>query len=134
MNATGTDRELLTVHLELYHPDCWSSPVAEETGAPLLCHRPVVAGDIAVERCSVYGDSPRHVNGAIEEARESPFVQTLRTLESSARHTADMLANEYQYARDIFVEYRTGVSMGSSLAGRGFIQDGPSYVGSDTET
>lgn len=134
MNVTGTDQELLTVHLELSHPDSWSSPVAEETGALLLGHEPTVTGDTAVERCSVYGDSPRHVDGAIEEARESPFVQTLRTLESSVRHTAGTLADEYQYARDMFVEYTTGVSMGSALADRGFIQDGPSYVGGDTET
>lgn len=35
------DRELLTIQLELSHPDCWSSLIAEETGALLLGHRPV---------------------------------------------------------------------------------------------
>lgn len=134
MDAPNTDRELLELELELYHPDCWASPVAEETGALLLGHQPVVTGDIVVERCSVYGDSPQHVDEAIKESQASPFVHTLRTVESSARHTAGTIADEYHYARDMFVEYTTGVSMASSLADRGFIQDGPFYVGGDTET
>ncbi len=134
MDASSTDRELLEVELELYHPDCWASPVAEETEALLLGHQPVETGDIVVERVSVYGDSPRHIDEAIEESRASPFVKTLRTVESSARHTEGTLTDAYHYARDLVVEYQTGVSMGSSLASRGFIQDGPFYVGGNTET
>ena len=98
-------RELLSVQLELWHPDCWTAEVMEETGAGVLGHGSVMDGRRVYERCTVYGDSPAHVGEAVQTAKDSTRISRVQEVQSTPTKSIAPESAIGTFSRDVFIEY-----------------------------
>ncbi len=121
-------RELLSVELELWHPDCWTNEVMDETDAGVLGHGSVLDGRRAYERCTVYGDSPEHVAEAVGTAEESTRIGDVQTVQSTPAESVVPESAIGTFAQDVFIEYEFSEGIGPAFASRGFVLDGASQM------
>lgn len=121
-------RELLSVELELWHPDCWTNEVMEETGAGVLGHGSVMDGRRAYERCTVYGDSPDHVADAVQTAKESTRIRRVQEVQSTPTESVVPESAIGTFAQDVFIEYEFTEGIGPAFFSRGFVLDGASQM------
>ena len=125
---SSPSRELLSVKLELWHPNCWTAEVMEETGAGVLGHGSVMDGRRAYERCTVYGDSPDHVSDAIRTAKNSTRIGRVQEVESTPAESTFVESAIGTFAQDIFIEYEFTDGIGPAFFSRGFVLDGASQM------
>jgi predicted DNA binding protein len=126
-------RELLSVSLEVWHPDCWGIESTDEVGNGLVGHGAAVDGDAGYERVTLYGDSPDHLAQAVEVAHESAFIRSIDTLGGPA--DVDSLPGAIgRTARDAFIEYDATAGIGSALLSQGFVLESSYRVEAGRET
>lgn len=121
-------QELLSVKLELWHPKCWTTEVMEETGAGVLGHGSVMDGRRAYERCTIYGDSPDHVEEAIQAAKNSSRLRQVQEVQSSPTASLSPESAIGTHTQDVFIEYKFTEGIGPAFFSRGFVLDGASQM------
>ncbi|GAA0294017.1 hypothetical protein [Halarchaeum salinum] len=120
--------ELLSVKLELWHPDCWTVEVMEETGAGVLGHGSVMDGRQAFERCTIYGDSSDHVREAVQTAKDSTRISCVQEVQSTPTESIAPESAIGMFSQDVFIEYEFTEGIGPAFFSRGFVLDGPSQM------
>jgi len=121
-------RELLSVKLELWHPDCWTAEVMEETGAGVLGHGSVMDGRQAYERCTIYGDSVDHVGEAVRTAKDSTRISRVQEVRSTPTESIAPESAIGTFSQDVFIEYEFTEGIGPAFFSRGFVLNGPSQM------
>jgi len=121
-------RELLSVKLELWHPDCWTAEVMEETGAGVLGHGSVIDGRRAYERCTIYGDSVDHVGEAVRTAKDSTRISRVQEVRSTPTESIAPESAIGTFSQDVFIEYEFTEGIGPAFFSRGFVLNGPSQM------
>lgn len=72
--------ELLSLSLELWHPDCWALQVTDSVDAELFAYGTLTDGQVARERYIVSGDSEAALDQTVSTIRESPLTTTVAEL------------------------------------------------------
>ena len=108
-------KELLAVTLEVWHPDCWGIISTDQVGSGLLGHGASLDGTSGFERCTIHGDSPEHVQQAIDVAKESQFIKTIEHLPGGPV-TPSTRARIGQTAQDVFIEYDATEGMETNVS------------------
>ena len=126
-------KELLEVTLNVWHPDCWGIISTDQVGSGLLGHGASLDGTSGFERCTIHGDSPDHVQQAIDVAKESQFIKTIEQLPGGPATPAPR-AGIGQTAQDVFIEYDATEGMGSAFLSEGFVLDGTYRIDDGMET
>jgi len=121
-------REVLSVKLKLWHPDCWTAEVMEETGAGVLGHGSVIDGRRAYERCTVYGDSVDHVGEAVQTAKESSRISRVQEVRSTPTESIAPESAIGTFSQDVFIEYEFTEGIGPAFFSRGFVLNGASQM------
>ncbi|WP_254662813.1 hypothetical protein [Haladaptatus sp. W1] len=76
--------EMLRLKIQLWHPNCWTLQVTEQTQAGLLGHGVFTTNDgQAKSRFTVYGDSVSEIEDLIQQTRESPLTDSVREIQYS---------------------------------------------------
>lgn len=120
---TAPRSELLSVKLELWHPDCWTSEVMEETGTGVLGHGSVMDGRRAFERCTIYGDSFEHVKEGVETAKESSLIENVQEVQPTPTESISPKSAIGTSSQDVFVEYKLPQVIGPAFSSQGFVLD-----------
>lgn len=120
--------ELLSVKLELWHPNCWTLEVMEETGAGVLGHGNVMDGRRAFERCTIYGDSPEHVKQAVETAKGSTLIEDVQEVQPTPAKSVAPESAIGTSSQDVFIEYKFTEGIGPAFSSQGFVLDGASKM------
>ncbi|RBI59503.1 bacterio-opsin activator [halophilic archaeon] len=120
--------ELLSVKLELWHPDCWTVEVMEETGAGVLGHGSVMDGRQAFERCTIYGDSSDSVREAVKTAKDSTRISHVQEVQSTPTESIAPESAIGTFSQDVFIEYEFTEGIGPAFFSRGFMLDGASQM------
>ncbi|WP_330630339.1 helix-turn-helix domain-containing protein [Halocatena halophila] len=115
--------ELLQVELDVWHPDCWTTELNEETGAGVLGHGSMVTGEEASERCTIYGQSAQQVETAWSVADQSARIEHIHPLHPRPRQRAGDTAGIGRFVQDVVIEYDTTEGIGPGFAARGFLLD-----------
>lgn len=112
----------LRVTLDIWHPDCWTLAVTEDTDAGLLGHGVYTIDGMATGRFTVYGDTLSSVEALIDAARASSLTESV--WETDGPHTTDETVPG-NASRGIVVRYDITNSINDALVSRGFIPDEP---------
>jgi len=131
--AKSESKELLEVTVDVWHPDCWGIISTDQVGSGLLGYGASLDGTSGFERCTIHGDSPDHVQQAIDVAKESQFIKTIEQLPSGPA-TPAARAQIGQTAQDVFIEYDAAEGMGSAFLSEGFVLDGTYRIDNGIET
>jgi predicted DNA binding protein len=122
MAATRQSETGLRVTLDIWHPDCWTLSVTEETDAGLLGHGVYTIDEMATGRFTVYGETTTAVEELIAAVRASPLTDSV--WEADDPHTtASTVSGSANYG--IVVRYDIRNSINDALVSRGFIPDEP---------
>ncbi|SEP27842.1 hypothetical protein SAMN04487948_13131 [Halogranum amylolyticum] len=127
--VVGTTR----LTLKVWHPDCWTLEVTDETDAGVIAHTVYnTPADTVKGHFTVYADRVDQIDEFIETARDSRLTDSVSEL--SARHEFDKdVSNVGNTTREIIVEYDPENSMTDSLLAYGFVHDAPVRVDSGWE-
>jgi predicted DNA binding protein len=114
--------------LSIWHPDCWTLEVTEQTAAGLLAHAVYNTPEENVKGLfTVYGDSVADVEDLIEATRESELTESV--LELRERYnTGSSASTPGNTTREMFVEYDVDNTISDGLVSRGFIHNEPVRV------
>lgn len=128
MSEAQHEQSGVQMTLSVWHPDCWTTEVTDETSAGLLAHGVYNTQDSSVKGLfTAYADSIDAVEEVVALARESPLTDSVMELEGrhGSRGRACLPENT---TRDLFVEYEPDNSITESFTKRGFIHDEPVRV------
>lgn len=125
--------ELLSVKLELWHPECWTTEIMEETGAGVLGHGSVLDGRRAFERCTIYGSSSEQVEDGCRTAKESTRIGNIQPVQSGPTESMAPESAIGTVSQDVFIEYEFTEGIGPAFFSRGFVLDGASQMEDGTE-
>ncbi|MFC6962922.1 helix-turn-helix domain-containing protein [Halocatena marina] len=112
----------LRVTLDIWHPDCWTLAVTEETDAGLLGHGVYAIDGMATGRFTVYGETTAAVETLIATARDSELTESV--WEADRSYPTDTAVSG-SASRGIVVQYNIHNSINDALVSRGFIPDAP---------
>lgn len=119
--------ELLRLSLDIWHPDCWTLNVTEQTDGKLLGRGTYITSeDTAKGRFTVFGTTVDEIDALIEEARDSPLTHSV--LELHDGFSLDYQMSPGNTTREIFVEYDPEHSIDRALAENGFIRELPNRM------
>ncbi|WP_435360154.1 helix-turn-helix domain-containing protein [Haloarchaeobius sp. DFWS5] len=113
--ATG-----VRVTLDIWHPNCWTLEVTEETDGGLLGHGVHTIDGRATGRFTAYGETTEDVDELIAAIDASPLTDSVWETDDHATQ-ADLI--EGNASRGIVVEYDIENSINDALVKRGFIPD-----------
>jgi predicted DNA binding protein len=126
MGTTGSENRAgntgVRVTLDIWHPDCWTLEVTEETGGGLLGHGVHTIQGRATGRFTAYGESHAVVDDLVAAIDDSRLTDSV--WETDDHGGAPDLA-EGNATRGIVVEYDIENSINDALVSRGFIPDEP---------
>lgn len=132
LSGDGSNRGV-QLTLEVWHPNCWTLEVTDETDAGLIAHTVYNATDGRIKgHFTVYGDSLEAVDELVRAATES-------TLTSSVAEMQRRYEYEHQGAtpgnttKDLFVEYDPKHTISDAFASHGFLQEAPVRIHDGTE-
>lgn len=119
------DQSRLT--LEIWHPDCWTLEVTEETTAGLLAHTVFNTTNERVKgHFTVYGDTTDDIDELIATVEQSELTHSVA--EMQCRYDFRGQTAPGNTSRELFVEYDPENSMSDILISRDFIQAAPVRV------
>jgi predicted DNA binding protein len=133
MTESADQKELLSVAVDVWHPDCWGIASTDSVGNGIVGHGAAVDGDSGYERVTIHGDSSAHVEQAIEVAHETQFIKTIEPLGAVANEQS-LPSVIGQSAQDAFIEYDATDGIGSAFLSRGYVLDSTYRVDAGTET
>ncbi|WP_160134937.1 helix-turn-helix domain-containing protein [Halococcus salsus] len=117
----------LRVTLDIWHPDCWTLAVTEDSDAGLLGHGVYTIDGSATGRFTVYGETDAETAALVEAVRASPLTDSV--WETDGAHVAGLHAVDEPVpgnaSRGIVVRYEIENSINDALVSRGFIPDEP---------
>lgn len=122
MDAANT--ELLSVTVDIWHPDCWTLDVTDKTDAVLLGHGTTAHGTGVAGRYEIHGESHDAVEALIAATHESKLVEEASTLPPS---TSGAATASTPSTRDFLVEFDPEPSIRKAFNTRGFIHQSPSW-------
>jgi len=111
--------------LDVWHPDCWTLEVTEDTSAGLLAHAVYnTPNDNVKGLFTAYGDNLADVEALIEATEQSRLTDSVLTLHQ--RYGADDTpSSPGNTTRELFVEYDPENTISDELLERGFIHNEP---------
>ncbi len=113
----------LRVTLDIWHPDCWTLKVTDETGAGLLGHGVHTIDGMATGRFTAYGNTQEEVDDLVSAIRASDLIDSV--WETDHPHATDDSIAFGTASRGIVVRYNLENSINDALVSRGFIPDEP---------
>lgn len=128
MSQAETTGPGLHLTLSIWHPNCWTLEVTEQTSGGMLAHAVYNASDDTVKGLfTAYGDNNREVDELIEATRASPLTSAVLELEERYG-TSSYPAAPGNTTRELFVEYDNQHTMSHTLLSHGFIHNEPVRV------
>ncbi|MFC4247905.1 helix-turn-helix domain-containing protein [Natribaculum luteum] len=122
-NFTGKSQ----LTLEIWHPDCWTLQVTEESSAGLLAHTVFNTTNERVKgHFTVYGDTTADIDDFIAATERSSLTHSVA--EMQRRHGLGDRNPPGNTSRELFVEYDPDNSMSDALISQDFIQAAPVRV------
>ncbi|MFC6824113.1 helix-turn-helix domain-containing protein [Halopelagius fulvigenes] len=113
--------------LEIWHPNCWTLEVTEETPAGLLAHTVFNAANDRVKgHFTAYGDTTAAVDELVAAAEQSPLTHSV--VEMQRRHDFRGRTPPGNTSRELFVEYDPENSMSDVFIANDFVQSAPVRV------
>lgn len=119
---SAIDPELLSVTVDIWHPDCWTLDVTDKTDAVLVGHGTTAHGTGVAGRYEIHGESHDAIKALIAATRESKLVEKASALAPSTSSAATAPAT-----RDFLVEFDPGPSIRKAFNARGFVHQTPSW-------
>jgi len=111
--------------LEIWHPDCWTLEVTEETPAKLLAHTVYSAADGRVKgHFTAYGTTDDGTEKLVEATHDSELTESVVVAEGRV----PVRSSPASSSRELFVEYDSTNTISDHLASEGFIQESPVRV------
>ncbi|WP_138005218.1 helix-turn-helix domain-containing protein [Halalkalirubrum salinum] len=129
MRATTTQTvESARLTLKIWHPNCWTLKVTDETDASLLAHTVYNATDGRVKgHFTAYGTTLADVEALINATQNSSLTDSVVVMQR--RHGFDgSTIGRNKACRELFVEYSPTNTISDALASEGFIQESPVRV------
>jgi predicted DNA binding protein len=128
MNVEET-HELLQLSLELWHPNCWTIQVTDQSDAGLLGHGAYTTTDgTAKGRFTVYGDTIDVVESLITRIDDSKLTHSVQEIQQISGSQSDSVRTPGNVMKEIFVEYDSHNSIDDAFVSRGFVYDGPTNI------
>ncbi|KAB1193373.1 hypothetical protein GJR96_07915 [Haloferax sp. MBLA0076] len=109
------------VCLDIWHPDCWTLEVTDETDAGLLGHGVHEIDGLANGRFTAYADTVSELDELVETIRASDLTESVWETDE---HDGDTTVPG-RASRGIVVRYNLSNSINDALVSRGFIPDEP---------
>ncbi|GGN23932.1 helix-turn-helix domain-containing protein [Halarchaeum nitratireducens] len=106
----------------------------DETGAGVLGYGCVMDGRRAYERCTIYGDTPDHVDEAVQTAKESTRISHVREVQPTPTESIAPESAIGTFSQDVFIEYEFTEGIGPAFFSRGFVLNGTSQMEGGQET
>lgn len=122
MGAANT--ELLSVTVDIWHPDCWTLKVTDKTDAVLLGHGTTAHGTGVAGRYEIHGESHNAVEALIAATHESKLVEEAFPLAPS---TSGAAITSTPATRDFLVEFDPDPSIRKAFNAHGFVHQSPSW-------
>ncbi len=121
--------EMLRLKIRLWHPDCWTLQVTQQTNAGLLGYGVITTSDgEAKARFTAYGDAVSEIEELILLAKESPLTNSVREVKFGYGISSSSVTAPGNATREIFVEFNPENSIDQSFVSRGFVYDGPVHI------
>ena len=111
------------VSLDIWHPDCWTLEVTDETDAGLLGHGVHAIDGLATGRFTAYADTAADLDDLVAAIRDSPLTESV--WETDDGDHVDGGSVPGAASRGIVVRYDLDKSINDALVSRGFIPDEP---------
>ncbi|SFG58609.1 HTH DNA binding domain-containing protein [Halopelagius inordinatus] len=112
--------------LEIWHPDCWTLEVTDETPAGLLAHTVFnTSGEQVKGHFTAYGDTTADVDELVAAAERSALTSAVSEMQRRHDFRGRTPGNT---SRELFVEYDPENSVSDALVSNDFIQAAPVRV------
>lgn len=124
MHDSVSNSEVTGSHLTLsiWHPDCWTLQVTEDTNGGLFGHGVYRVDDSVKGRFTVYGNSEEEIDELVENIDASPLTESVWQLDN--RHEFNnQVESPGNTSRSILVMYNAQRSINDALVSNGFIPD-----------
>ena len=119
----------LQLTLSIWHPDCWTLEVTEQTSGGLLAHAVYnTPNDLVKGLFTAYGDSTDDVESLIEATKSSPLTDSVLELRERYGNDGPSSPAPGNTTRELFVEYDPDNTISDALVSRGFIHSEPVRV------
>lgn len=128
MNAVvGEHTTGLRLKLDIWHPECWTLEVTEETDGGLFGHGVYDIEDKVKGRFTAYANSEADLNAEITAIQESPLTNAVWSMDKrysiGSRTPMPGVAT-----KSLVVEYDSHRSISDAIISRGFIPDQPVWI------
>ncbi|RDI72675.1 helix-turn-helix domain-containing protein [Halopelagius longus] len=118
----GRTERGVRVTLDIWHPDCWTLEVTEETDAGLLGHGVHSIDGTATGRFTAYADSTAELDALVAAVRDSELTESVWETDEEAGAETPVAGSA---TRGLVVRYDLSNSINDALVSRGFIPDEP---------
>jgi len=119
----------LQLTLSIWHPDCWTLEVTDQTSGGLLAHAVYnTPNDLVKGLFTAYGDSTDDVEALIEATKSSPLTDSVLELRERYGNDGPSSPAPGNTTRELFVEYDPDNTISDALVSRGFIHSEPVRV------
>jgi predicted DNA binding protein len=114
--------ELLSVTVDVWHPDCWTLRATEEGGGSLLGHGMAVRPSGAAGRYEARGASHEAVETLVAAVRESNLTESVTPVASTATAAGSASGPA---TKELVVEFDPTPSIRKAFVAHGFVHCGP---------
>ncbi|MFB6178739.1 MAG: helix-turn-helix domain-containing protein [Halorientalis sp.] len=116
----------LQLTLSIWHPDCWTLEVTEETSGGLLAHAVYnTPNELVKGLFTAYGDSTDDVEALIEATKSSRLTDSVLELRERYGNDGPESPAPGNTTRELFVEYDPDNTISDALLAKGFIHSEP---------
>jgi len=119
--------------LSIWHPDCWTLEVTDETDAGMIAHTVYNGPEDTIKgHFTVFADETSDIDDLVASARASPLTDDV--VELSPRHVFDAnRSNVGNTTRQLMVDYDPDHTMIETLLEHGFVHDAPVRIADGRE-
>ena len=116
----------LQLTLSIWHPDCWTLEVTEQTSGGLLAHAVYnTPNELVKGLFTAYGDSTDDVEELIEATKSSDLTDSVLELRERYGNDGPNSSAPGNTTRELFVEYNPENTISDALLSSGFIHSEP---------
>ena len=125
--------EVRRLTLSVWHPDCWTLEVTDETDAEMIAHTLYNGPEGTIKgHFTVFADRVSDIDDLVANARASPLTDSV--VELNPRHVFDEgRSNVGNTTRQLMVDYDPDHTMIETLLKHGFVHDAPVRIADGRE-
>ncbi len=116
-----SERELLHLTVDVWHPSCWTLETTREADGGLYTHTTTATGEETVGVVTLYGPSRETLDALTETIGESPLTGSVEILSQGSARTVQQGST----TRTALVGFDAGPSIREGFTKRGFVHYGP---------